>query len=149
MEAAMGSMWRRMGRQALTAGVIALLAVACGGEGTTEGLEGIPSSLSGTWELAMISTNAAGPQQASRDRYDATLTIDGTRNTFQITEWLGGRETTSSGMVVVDGDELKLIHTADYQTVARVDEALWSVKDDRLAMAVGEKDWTVYYYDRP
>ena len=86
---------------------------------------------------------------ASRNRYDAVLAFDGDRSTFELTEWKDGQETASAGMVVVDGDELKLIHTADDQTVSRVDEALWSVKDSRLAMAVGERDWTVYYYDRP
>ena len=145
----MGSTWRRWAGAVMLATGAAVMATGCGGEGAAEGQGTVPATLEGSWELTMLSTNAGGPQQASRERYDATLTIDADRGTFQMTEWLGGRETTSSGMVIVDGDELKLVHTADYKTASRVDDALWSVKEGRLAMAVGERDWTVYYYDRP
>ena len=66
-----------------------------------------------------------------------------------MTEWRNGEASASSGAAVVEGDQLTLIHTADYQTVTRVDEALFSVKDGRLALAMGEQEWTVYVYDRP
>jgi hypothetical protein len=135
--------------RAVLLGVAALMAFGCGGESATDDQAELPASLVGTWELAMVSTNATGPLPASRQTYDAVLTFDSGKSAFELTEWKDGRETLSGGMVLVDGDELKLIHTADYQAVTRVDEALWSVKDNRLAMAVGETDWTVYYYDRP
>jgi hypothetical protein len=137
------------GLRAVFLGVAALMAIGCSGDGTTDDQAAVPASLAGTWELAMVSTNATGPLPASRGGYDALLTFDGDKSTFELTEWQDGQETLSGGMVLVDGDELKLIHTEGYEMVNRVDEALWSVKDNRLAMAVGERDWTVYYYDRP
>ena len=133
----------------VAASVLALTALGCAGDSSTDVQNGVPASLAGTWELTAVSTTATGPLPASRDRYDAVLTLDSARSTFAMTEWRNGEASASSGAAVVEGDQLTLIHTADYQTVTRVDEALFSVKDGRLALAMGEQEWTVYVYDRP
>jgi hypothetical protein len=118
--------------------VVLLSLSGCSGDASVDPQAADRAALSGHWDLTIVSTVETGPVEASPQRYDALLAFDEGADTFRMTEWRDGQAETSTGMFILEGDQLSLIHTEDYQTVDRVQEAICKVHDGKLTLVVVE-----------
>ena len=129
--------------------VMASVVLSCSSDSSTGPNGNKAALLAGSWKLEAVSRPEANPTSASQDAYDAVLQFGDHVSTFRLTEWTDGVESSSAGLVSLEGDTLYLVHTEDNQAVTRVAEYSYLLRDGKLALlAVEEGGWVVFVFDR-